>query len=573
MSTSHLQSLAEALVSRGLLSREQADDAVQKAHATQIPFAHYIVDHNLIDAKTLAYVVAKTFDASLLDLTQYNTSHLPIHLMGETLIRQHYILPLFKRDNRLFIATADPSQHAILGDIKRHTGSKLTTLIVEADMLGHLIKTIAHKKEQTNTSSFFEEDHLDDLIIESSEETIENEEAPTDDAPMVRFVNKMLLDAIEHGASDIHFEPYEDSYRIRFRTDGILKEMTTPPVHLGKRIASRLKIMSQLDISERRLPQDGRFKLHLSEKQAIDFRVSTCPTVNGEKIVLRLLDPAASRIDIVNLGLSPTQKKVFIHAIEQPQGMVLVTGPTGSGKTVTLYTALNRLNTLEKNISTVEDPVELKIMGINQVNINTKAGLHFSSVLRAFLRQDPDIIMIGEMRDLETADTAIKAAQTGHLVLSSLHTNSAADTLTRLSHMGIAPYNIAGTVSLIIAQRLARRLCEDCKKPLDIKKAVQLECGIPENKIGYNTFYGPVGCDHCITGYKGRIGLFEVLPINSAISHIIMQGGTVREIEQKAREENMCTLRQSGIEKVLAGITSLEEINRVTEDTACHQTP
>jgi len=419
-------------------------------------------------------------------------------------------------------------------------------------------------------------DHFDDLddkdldVLDINAEDDELEALSDDgqkenDAPIVRFVHKILLDAINNGASDIHLEPYEKQFRIRFRQDGILYEKTSPPINLASRITTRLKVMSQLDISERRIPQDGRFKMKLTKSRSIDFRISTCPTVNGEKVVIRILDPSIAFLDIKNLGFNESQKSTFLDGINKPQGMVLVTGPTGSGKTVTLYTALNILNTTERNISTAEDPVEIKLNGINQVNINTKTNLTFSNALRSFLRQDPDI-MVGEMRDLETAEIGIKAAQTGHLVLTTLHTNSAPETLSRLAYMGVAPYNIASSVTLIIAQRLARKLCAHCKTPIKLPPQTLLEEGFEESTLKKLTIFAPKGCEHCTSGYKGRIGFFEVLPITKTLGEAIMLGKNAMEIATLAKSEGMKTLRQSGLDNVAAGITSLDEVNRVTKD-------
>jgi type IV pilus assembly protein PilB len=442
---------------------------------------------------------------------------------------------------------------------------------VESDKLHDLIDKLLSAKESQGLASYFEEGKdLEGLEI-SSEEEEEDKEADNsitrEDAPVVKFVNRILVEAIKKGASDIHFEPFERDYRIRYRQDGILTEVAAPPVSLAGRITARIKVMSNLDISERRVPQDGRFKMRLSRTRAIDFRVSTCPTVAGEKVVMRILDPSATKLGTESLGFTPIQKAHFLHAISKSQGMILVTGPTGSGKTVTLYTALNILNTIEKNISTAEDPVELKVPGINQVNINIKAGLTFSDTLRAFLRQDPDIIMVGEIRDIETAEIAIKAAQTGHLVLSTLHTNSAAETLTRLVNMGVPSFNIASSVSLIIAQRLVRRLCEQCKVVRDdFTEKGLLELGYTEQDVKTLQTFKAVGCPQCTNGYRGRMGLFEVMPLSKSIGRLIMSGGNSMDILSLAQSEGMFTIYQAGLEKVKEGLTSIEEINRVTVD-------
>jgi len=471
------------------------------------------------------------------------------------------VLPLFKRGNRLHIAQADPSDIAALDDIKFATGMTVDATVVEFDKLNVVLERLT-----AGNDSF--DDLGDDLDLEEDEPDKKKEEddGKGDDAPIVRFVNKMLLDAIKMGSSDLHFEPYEKRYRIRYRTDGVLHEVASPPINLSGKIAARIKVMSKMDISERRVPQDGRIKMKISKTKAIDFRVNTLPTLWGEKIVLRILDPSSAQLGIDALGYEPDQKQLYLDALAQPQGMILVTGPTGSGKTVSLYTGLNILNTEGRNISTAEDPVEINLEGINQVNVNAKVGLDFAEALRSFLRQDPDIVMVGEIRDLDTASIAIKAAQTGHLVLSTLHTNSAPETLTRLANMGVPPFNIATSVSLIIAQRLGRRLCPACKKPADIPVDVLKKAGMTDDMLSEAQIFQPTGCDSCSDGYKGRVGIYEVVRITDAMSRIIMEGGNAIEIADVARKEGFRNLRTSALMKVAQGVTSLEEANRVTAD-------
>lgn len=494
-------------------------------------------------------------------------------MVDNKLISKHHALPLFKRGNRLFVATADPTNLHALDEIKFNTGISTDAVLVEADKLTAALEQFLNAEEESIGDALgdLDEDALDDLDIEAvTDDAASNEDtSEADEAPIVRFVNKILLDAIKTGASDIHFEPYEKAYRVRFRTDGVLHEVARPPVNLTIRLAARLKVMSQMDISERRIPQDGRIKMKISKTRAIDFRVNTLPTLFGEKIVLRILDPSSAKLGIDALGYEDDQKKLFLDALNSPQGMILVTGPTGSGKTVSLYTGLNILNTPETNISTAEDPVEINLEGINQVMVNAKVGLTFATALRSFLRQDPDIVMVGEIRDLETAEIGIKAAQTGHLVLSTLHTNSAPETLTRLANMGVPTFNIATTVSLIIAQRLARRLCTHCKKPAtDIPDHILTEEGMDDIGIERKDFelYHPVGCSKCAKGYKGRVGVYEVVRITPSISSIIMEGGNALDIASAAKAEGFNNLRVSALRKVATGLTSLEEANRVTKD-------
>lgn len=562
-----LNGLAQILVTRGLLEEQKARESLQKSTANGIPLVSYLVNKKILSAKQIATEASINFGTPLIDLDCIDRHSIPRNLVSEKLIRRHNVLPVFKRGSVLFIAVSDPSMQVALDEIKFHTGLITHCVLAEVDKLGRLIEDVLNDAG-TIALGDLSDASLDELDISSGNDENNNESTTNgDDAPIVRFVHKVLLDAINKGASDIHFEPYEKSYRIRFRLDGILKEIVHPPVTLGSRISSRLKVMSQLDISERRIPQDGRFKMNISRNRSIDFRVSTCPTAAGEKIVMRILDPTAVNLDVEALGMTEKQKDLFLNAIHQPQGMVLVTGPTGSGKTVTLYTGLNILNTPEINISTAEDPVEIKVPGINQVNINTKTGLTFSTALRSFLRQDPDIIMVGEMRDLETAEIGIKASQTGHLVLSTLHTNSAPETLTRLVNMGVAPFNIATSTNLVIAQRLARKLCDKCKTPMGkVPDKELINQGFDKSEIKTLSIYSANGCDDCTNGYKGRIGLYEVLVISDEISEIIMTGGTSLDIMSQARKEGMETLRDSGLNLVRNAVTSLKEINRVTQD-------
>ena len=563
-----LTGLAKRLVGDNLLDEPSAQEALTKAQREKIPFVSYLAQNELVNCLKIAQAASDEFGVPLLDLMVFDKEVFPKELVDEKLVRKHHTLPLFKRGTRLHVAVSDPTNLAALDEIKFNTGFSVDPVLVAEDLLAKSIDLFLDAQEASSFDDMGDAD-LDDLDIESVDESgggKEEETSEADETPIVRFVNKMLLDAIKGGSSDLHFEPYEKSFRVRFRTDGILHEVARPPVNLALRIASRLKVMSQLDISERRLPQDGRMKMKISKTKAIDFRVNSMPTLFGEKIVMRILDPSSAKMGIDALGYEPEQKEMYMKALEQPQGMILVTGPTGSGKTVSLYTGLNILNTQERNISTAEDPVEINLEGINQVNVLPKVGLDFTAALKAFLRQDPDIIMVGEIRDLDTASIAIKAAQTGHLVLSTLHTNSAPETLTRLANMGVPAFNIATSVSLIIAQRLGRRLCSACKKPADIPKQVLLDAGMPDELIVSGEFFQPTGCDACNKGYKGRVGIYEVVKITPALSKIIMDGGNSLEIAAVANEEGFNNLRTSALEKVAQGITSLEEANRVTSD-------
>ncbi|UZE95165.1 type IV-A pilus assembly ATPase PilB [Alkalimarinus alittae] len=561
-----LTGLARKFVLDNLLEEQIAKDAFAQANNNNIPFITYLVQNKLAGAKPLAYSAAQEFGMPVMDLSTFMEELIPEKIVEEKLIRKHHALPLFKRGNRLFVATSDPTNIQALDELKFHTGLSTDAVLVEDDKLGTAIEK--YLESQDTSMGDLEDADLDDLDVESGEsEKDESQGNESDDAPIVKYVNKMLLDAIKGGASDLHFEPYEKTYRVRYRTDGILHEVSKPSIKLAPKIAARLKVMCQMDISERRIPQDGRIKLKLSKTKAIDFRVNTLPTLWGEKIVLRILDPSSAKMGIDALGYEEEQKQLYMDALAQPQGMILVTGPTGSGKTVSLYTGLNILNTPETNISTAEDPVEINLEGINQVNVNAKVGLGFPEALRSFLRQDPDIVMVGEIRDLDTASIAIKAAQTGHLVLSTLHTNSAPETLTRMMNMGVPAFNIATSVSLIIAQRLARRLCSNCKEKADIPKEALLKQGFTEAQIETGlTLYKPKGCDNCSGGYKGRVGIYEVVKVTPAISQLIMEEATSLDIAAAAQKEGFNNLRQSAMLKAIEGVTSLEEVNRVTKD-------
>ncbi|TKJ88074.1 MULTISPECIES: type IV-A pilus assembly ATPase PilB [Pseudomonas] len=561
-----LSGLAKQLVQAELLTEKSAQQAWQQAQRNRLSLVSYLVQNKLVKSWQVAEIASEHFGMAFLDLNCLDKETQPKGLVSEKLVRQHHALPLWRRGNKLFVGISDPSNHQAINDIQFSTGLSTEAILVEDDKLSDAIE----KFFDTNASGLEDmaDVDLDGLDVESIDDSKQDAIAglDADDAPVVRFVHKMLLDAIKSGSSDLHFEPYEKNYRVRVRTDGILREVAKPPIQLAGRIAARLKVMASLDISERRKPQDGRIKMRLSKSKSIDFRVNTLPTLWGEKVVIRILDPSSAQIGIDALGYEPAQKELYMAALKQPQGMILVTGPTGSGKTVSLYTGLNILNTVDINISTAEDPVEINMEGINQVNVNPKQGLDFAQALRSFLRQDPDVIMVGEIRDLETAEIAIKAAQTGHLVLSTLHTNSAAETLTRLHNMGIPGFNIATSVSLIIAQRLARKLCSHCKKPIEIPRETLIKEGFPEERIGHFTIYEPVGCDHCNGGYKGRVGIYEVVKNTPELQRLIMAEGNSLEIDIQMRRDGFDDLRTSGLHKAMQGITSLEEINRVTKD-------
>jgi type IV pilus assembly protein PilB len=565
-----LTGIARRLVVEGALGEDEARKATEAATRQKIPLVSYLVQNGMAPANQVAAAASMEFGIALLDVRALDLRVAPVKLVEEKLIQQHKALPLYKRGNRLFVGISDPTNLRALDEIKFHTNLSVEPIVVPEDMLERSIEQALAGADSLTTAAG-DDEGLENLDLESGDEAdLGGDEGVdtsggADDTPIVKFVNKVLLDAIKRGASDIHFEPYEQAYRVRFRMDGMLRPVASPPIKLSPRISSRLKVMAGLDIAERRVPQDGRIKLNISKSKSIDFRVSTCPTLFGEKIVLRILDAAAARLGIEKLGYEDEQKKLFLDAIAKPYGMVLVTGPTGSGKTVSLYTALNILNTDSVNISTVEDPVEIRVPGINQVQQNQKRGMTFAAALRSFLRQDPDIIMVGEIRDLETAEIAIKAAQTGHMVLSTLHTNDAPQTIARLMNMGIAPYNITSSVTLVIAQRLARRL-HDCKKPLKLPKEALLAEGFRPDEIDAMQIFDAVGCSGCNEGYKGRVGIYQVMPMTEAIQKIVLSGGNALNIAAAAKESGVSDLRASALKKVKDGVTSLAEINRVTKD-------
>ena len=554
------------LIQDGLLPEHEAKIHSQEAQKMKIPLLSYLVANKLVDSKVVATKASIEYGVPFFDLDAIDLRSLPINSISEKLIRKHHALPLFIRGNTLFIALSDPTNLEALDEIKFQSRLHPETILVEEDKLVKAIETSLEAAD-TSMSALLDAD-LENLDITGADEDATKSEVNSDidDAPIVRFVNKILLDAIKKGASDIHMEPYEKHFRIRFRADGMLYQVASPPANIATRIISRVKVMAKMDIAERRVPQDGRIKMIISKHRAIDFRVNTCPTLFGEKVVLRILDPTTAQIGIEKLGFESDQQQLFLAAINKPYGMVLVTGPTGSGKTVTLYTGLNLLNSVERNISTAEDPVEITVEGINQVNMNVKAGLTFANALRAFLRQDPDIIMVGEIRDLETADIAVKAAQTGHLVLSTLHTNDAPQTLNRLMQMGVAPFNIVSAVNLIMAQRLARRLCERCKTPANFPDNILISAGFKEDELKTLQIYSPVGCEYCTNGYKGRIGIYQVMTLSERMRTLILEGGNALQLTELAKSEGINDLRASGLNKIRMGITSLEEIDRITKD-------
>jgi type IV pilus assembly protein PilB len=570
-SRARLGGLAGRLIADGLLTADEATEAQKQASTKRISFVQQLVDVKGIDSASIASAASSEFGVPLLDLKAFDTSQLPEDLVDVKLIQRHHALPLFKRGKRLFIALADPTNLQALDEIKFHTGINTEAIVVDQEILAAAIRRLTEAKDAIEQLGDLEGGQFEDLEVEAINEDDRSDgdvgNLDADDTPIVRFVNKVLLDAVKAGASDIHFEPYEHTYRVRFRADGILREIVTPPKALAPRLAARLKVMSRMDISERRVPQDGRIQMRLSKTRAIDLRVNTLPTLFGEKIVLRILDPTSATLGIDALGYESEQKKLFMEALDKPQGMILVTGPTGSGKTVSLYTGLNILNTVERNISTAEDPVEINLDGINQVPVNPKVGLNFADALRSFLRQDPDVIMVGEIRDLETAEISIKAAQTGHLVLSTLHTNSAAETITRLLNMGVPAFNVATAVSLIIAQRLARRLCGKCAKPVEkLPEESLLQLGFTKEMLKDADIKEAVGCESCNRGYKGRTGIYEVVQITPKIARMILEGANSMEIADEARKEGFPSLRTSALMKVAKGMISLEEANRVTVD-------
>lgn len=561
-----LGGLVKCLIREGLLTTVDTKTYIEDAKKTQTSLVSYLVANHIIDSKTIATLASIEFGIPFFNLDAIDCQSLPIDLVSEKLIRQHHALPLFKRSKQLFIAISDPTNFKALDEIKFHTQLHTEAILVEENKLSQSIELSLAATDRFMIDLL--EENLGTLEIANVDKTppTDTSKLEIDEAPIVRFVSKLLLNSINKGVSDIHIEPYEKTFRIRFREDGILYQIAQLPVNVASRVISRIKVMSKMDIAERRVPQDGRIKIPLSPKKSIDFRVSTCPTLFGEKVVLRILDPTSAQIGIEKLGLEPEQQALFLNAIHRPYGMILVTGPTGSGKTVSLYTGLNILNKIECNISTAEDPVEITVEGINQVNMNVKAGLTFAVALKAFLRQDPDIIMVGEIRDLETANIAVKAAQTGHLVLSTLHTNDAPQTINRLVQMGIEPFNIVSAINLIMAQRLGRRLCEYCKKIAHYPEKTYLEAGFKKQELGSFKIYGPVGCEYCTNGYKGRVGIYQVMPISEKMRTLILSGGNAIQMAKLSSSEGVKDLRASGLEKVRQGITSLEEIDRVTKE-------
>jgi type IV pilus assembly protein PilB len=559
-----LSGLARAMVQQQLLRLDQAMAIQKKADGAKLKFIDEMVVAGDFPAVKLARFASETFGLPLMDLSSLDPSALPTGLIDDKLMSDSRIVPVAKRGNRLSVLLSDPTDLQAIDRVKFQAQAAVDPIVVEHDKLMRLIERLSQSAGQ-QLSQLVDESFDVEFAAEESTTTIDDS-AEVDDAPIVRYLQKVLMDAIHIGASDVHFEPYEKYYRIRFRVDGELREISQPPLAIKDKLASRIKVISRLDISEKRVPQDGRMKLVVSAQRTIDFRVSTLPTLFGEKIVMRILDPSSARLGIDALGYDPDQKALLLEAVQRPYGMVLVTGPTGSGKTVSLYTCLNILNKAGVNISTAEDPAEINLPGVNQVNVNEKAGLTFAAALRSFLRQDPDVIMVGEIRDVETADIAIKAAQTGHMVLSTLHTNDAPTTLTRMMNMGIPTFNIASSVILITAQRLARRLCS-CKQPADVDEEALLSAGFKETDLdGTWVPYKPVGCDRCTNGYKGRVGIYQVMPISEEIQRIILAGGNAMEIAAQAKREGVADLRESGLRKVRAGLTSIEEVLGVTND-------
>ncbi|HDS1205297.1 TPA: type IV-A pilus assembly ATPase PilB [Shewanella algae] len=557
--------LSTLFIRKGLLDESSLAEAIKLSQKNKQTLVTTLVTSQLLSARTIAELCYEEYGTPLLDLNEFDLSSIPEEFLNKKLIDKHRCLPLFKRGNRLYIATSDPTNIAALEDFQFSAGLHAEAILVEEDKLSKALEKVLEEDLSSLELDGLDEESLAGIEVTDTDKRQQEEGESKDDAPIVIYINKILTDAIRKGASDLHFEPYEKRYRIRFRIDGILHEVSEPPISLSGRISARLKVMSKLDIAERRVPQDGRIKMRLSRNKSIDFRVSTLPTLWGEKIVMRILDSSSAQLGIEKLGYEEDQKQAYLEMLARPQGMILVTGPTGSGKTVSLYTGLNILNTEERNISTAEDPVEINLEGVNQVHINPKAGLTFASALRSFLRQDPDVVMVGEIRDLETAEIAIKAAQTGHLVLSTLHTNSSAETLTRLLNMGVPGYNIASSVNLIIAQRLARRLCPECRQPEEIPEHELLQLGFSQQQIDTGfTPYKPCGCDLCSGGYKGRVGIYEVMKMSDEIARTIMEGGNSLQIATTAKQQGMRDLRLSGLLKVIQGVTSIAEVNRVT---------
>ena len=555
------------LVEDGHMTAANMQNAIDAAKKAKQDIVAHLIEQHRLSPLTIAESISVEFGEPLFDLAVYDVGLLPRELTDNKLIQKHRVVPLTQRGQILYVATSNPTNIDALDAIRFNTKLNIEPIIVEHTKLEKLIEQ--HFGDSGSFDFGDSEDFDLDIDVNQDSPQEDDDASPQgDESPIVKYINKLLIDAIRMGASDLHFEPYEKMYRVRYRVDGVLRQIATPPLQMANRLASRLKVMSQMDISEKRMPQDGRIKLKLSKTKAIDFRVNSLPTLFGEKLVLRILDPSSAMLGIEALGYEDDQKALFMEALEKPQGMLLITGPTGSGKTVSLYTGLNILNTEDTNISTAEDPVEINLEGINQVNVNPKTGLTFSAALKAFLRQDPDVIMVGEIRDLETAEIAIKAAQTGHMVMSTLHTNSAPETLTRLRNMGVPSFNIATSVNLVIAQRLARRLCSQCKAPVDIPKQSLIELGFTEQDLANPDLqiFQPIGCAECREGYKGRVGIYEVMKVTPAISQIIMEDGNALQIAAASEQAGFDNLRRSGLKKVMQGITSLQEINRVTSE-------
>ena len=562
-----LPGLGRALIAAGKLGQKAAEDLYRKAQTGRTSFIAELTGSGAVSPSDLAHTMSSAFAAPLLDMEAIDLQRLPKDLLDAKICQAYRVVPLSKRNNRLIVATADPSDQEAAEKIKFATQMGVDWVIAEYDKLSKVVEATTTSAADAMESLIASEFEFDESATQGESDAEVAGASEVEDAPIVKFLHKMLLDAFGMRASDLHFEPYEHTYRVRFRIDGELREIASPPAAIKDKLASRIKVISRLDISEKRVPQDGRMKLKIGPDRVIDFRVSTLPTLFGEKIVIRILDPSSAKLGIDALGYEPEEKARLMHAIGRPYGMILVTGPTGSGKTVSLYTCLNLLNKPGVNIATAEDPSEINLPGVNQVNVNEKAGLTFAAALRAFLRQDPDIIMVGEIRDLETADIAIKAAQTGHLVLSTLHTNDAPTTLTRMRNMGIAPFNIASSVILITAQRLARRLCPQCKQPADIPYENLIEAGFKEEEVdGSWTPYAPIGCSACNNGYKGRVGIYQVMPVGEDMQRIILADGSALEIASQARKEGVRSLRESGLWKVRQGLTSLEEVLACTNE-------
>lgn len=562
-----LPNLAAKMVKLDLLTEAAAQEINKNAMQENRSFYLQCIEQNAVPVTKACELLSEDFGIPLMDIESMNTELSPLDILPSSLVEKHYILPLYLRDTRLYVAVGDPANTAAIDEAKFNTGLSISMVLVDPRKLALVLDNVLDKDSDVSLSDIVSEEGLEDIDL--ADEVEDEGFGAVDlqiDTPIVRFVNKILQDSIRKGASDIHIEPYEAKTRIRFRIDGVLHDAINPPQGLVHKIIARLKILASLDIAERRLPQDGRMKLSFSRNRTIDFRISTMPTLFGEKMVIRILDTSAANLGLETIGMNPNQLEHYRNATSQPHGMILVTGPTGSGKTVSLYSAINVLNTVERNVSSVEDPVEIYLSGINQVNVNERIGLTFATTLRAFLRQDPDVIMVGEIRDIETAEIAVKAAQTGHLVLSTLHTNDAPSSLTRLINMGVAPFNIASSVNLIIAQRLVRRLCDSCREPVELPDDVLITAGFKEEQLADLEIFEAAGCSGCSSGYRGRTGIFEVMPMSEEISELVMSNCSTLEIQRQARREGVKDMRQSGLEKVASGVTTLEEIERVTAD-------